>query len=121
MQLVHVSCARFADVGKGNDKIRRDRGGQHHRRKASCTAGADGKRSGHLGDQHDAGTEFLTLCATTDDTSGFRESVAHEPNMSRTLHFAQRGYRVARQEKQEHITKILGGAVPRCSTECVGH
>ena len=31
MQLVHVSCARFADVGKGNEKIRLDRGGQHHR------------------------------------------------------------------------------------------
>ena len=42
VQLVHVSCARFADVGKGNEKIRLDRGGQHHRRKASRTGGADG-------------------------------------------------------------------------------
>ena len=44
MQLAHVSCARSADVGKGNEKIRRDRGWQHHRREASPAGGADGKK-----------------------------------------------------------------------------
>ena len=44
MRLAHVSCARFADVGKGNEKIRRDRGGQHHRRKTSRTGGAESKK-----------------------------------------------------------------------------
>ena len=48
MQLAHVSCARSADVSKGNEKIRRDRGGQHHRRKASRTVGAESKKSGPL-------------------------------------------------------------------------
>ena len=53
--------------------------------------------------------------ATTDDTSGFRESVAHEPNVSHTLHFVQRGYRVARQETRTHDEKywwVLSHDVP---------
>ena len=115
MQLVHVSCGRFADVGKGNEKIRRDRGGQHHRRKASRTGGADSKkvRPSRRSTRRRHGISHPYT--TTDDTSGFRESVAHEPNVSHTLHFVQRGYRVARQETRTHNEKywwVLSQDVP---------
>ena len=87
MQLVHVTCARFADVGKGNEKIRRDRGGQHHKRKASRTGSADSKkvRPSRRSTRRKHGISHPY--ATTDDTCGFHESVPHEPNVSRTLQF----------------------------------
>ena len=115
MQLVHVSCARFADVGKANEKIRRDRGGQHHRRKASRTGGAEGKKARPSRRSTRRRHGISHPYATTDDTSGFRESVAHEPNVSGTLHFVQRGYRVARQETRTHDEKywwVLSHDVP---------
>ena len=39
-----ILFTRSADVGKGDEKIRRDRGWQHHKREASRTGGADGNK-----------------------------------------------------------------------------
>ena len=93
MQLVHVTCARFADVGKGNEKICRDRGGQHHRRKASRTGGADGKKSQAISEINTTqARNFSPLMLLQMTPLVSVKEVAHEPNVSRTLHFVQREY-----------------------------
>ena len=72
------------------------------------------KKSGPLGDQHDASTEFLIMLLQMTPLV-CRESVAHEPNVSHTLHFVQRGFRVARQETRTHNEKywwVLSQDVP---------
>ena len=110
MQLVHVTCARFADVGKGNEKICRDRGGQQR----------TVKKSGHLGDQHDAGTEFLTLMLL--QMTPLVSVKALRTNPTCRARYTSFNVNIeSHGRKQEHITKILVGAAPRCSTKCAGH
>ena len=96
MQLVHVTCARFADVGKGNEKICRDRGGQQR----------TVKKSGHLGDQHDAGTEFLTLMLL--QMTPLVSVKALRTNPTCRARYTSFNVNIARQETRTHNENIGG-------------
>ena len=73
------------------------------------------KKPGHLGDQHDAGTEFLTLMLLQMTPLVSVKALRTNPTCRARYNFVQRGCRVARQETRTHDEKywwVLSQDVP---------